>query len=95
MKFTDLYLEYNWDEEGLYTTEMTGWTNFQPVLAEIEDYDEVRKRLKYEMDFHRRPHMVERLLQKYNKLRSVEVMEVWNAVRYKGNTPRDEYRKRY
>jgi len=95
MDFTELYEDYTSSDEGRFTKDMTGWTALQPVLAEITDIKEICKRLKFEMDFSRRPHIIERLLQKYNKLRSVEVKEAWDDARYKSYKSADVYREEH
>ena len=78
MNINDLQLGYSMAEESLFFDEMSGWVKFQPILAEITDLDEIRKRLKYELDYSHRQAIVSRLIQRYNKLRSKEVEKAYN-----------------
>lgn len=60
-------------KEGIFAKEMTGWLKFQPILAKINNPTEVLHRLSYEMEYSRRPMIIKRLIQKYNKLKAQEV----------------------
>ena len=52
---------------------LTSWIKFQPILSKIEAPQEVLHYLSYEMEYHRRPMIIKRLIQKYNRLKAIEV----------------------
>jgi hypothetical protein len=84
MRLNDLFEEYDESEEAVYLMDMNGWVRFQPVLTEIESPLEVQKRLYFEFRNKRRPYIITRLLQKFNKVRSKEVLNVWEDYRKTG-----------
>jgi hypothetical protein len=77
MDFSELFLDYTLAEDLKYTEEMSGWSKFQPLLSTITSVAEIQKRVKFELQTRQRAQMVLRLLQRLNKIRSMEVLDAW------------------
>lgn len=73
MDFKELLPVYNYDDEKRFFDDMSGWVKFQPILAEIEDPTECLKRLAYEIKYYQRKMIMERIVQKYNKIKAKEM----------------------
>lgn len=88
MYFEDLFMEYSFVEERQYIEEMTGWVKFQPILSSVQDRNDICKRITFEINSFRRADIILRLVQKYNKLQSQEVLNAWFDY-YAGNRKKD------
>jgi len=94
MNFKEMLPVFNYDEEKQFFEEMSGWVKFQPILAEIEDPVECLKRLAYEIQYYQRKMIMERLVQKYNKIKAKEMerafYEYYNSKRRAACSTRED-----
>jgi hypothetical protein len=78
MEFTEMFSDYTIQESFKFMEEMSSWSSLQRALNSPDTtLTSLKKRIKYEIDTQRRAYIVERLLQRYNKLHGYEVMNAF------------------
>ena len=77
MRLEELLPTFSFDDERRFFDDMSGWVKFQPILADIEDPQECLKRLAYEVKYYQRKMIMERLIQKYNKLQAKKMERIF------------------
>ena len=82
MNFKEVMVDYTEAERRDFDSSFSSWTTLQFALTEDITLEKLGKYIKYEADSHRRPYMMTRLLQRYNKIHSKEVFKAWEEYKY-------------
>lgn len=82
MDLTKIMVDYTDAERKVFDDLFISWTNMQFALTDNVTLEQLGKYIKYEADSHRRPYMMTRLLQRYNKIHSKEVFKAWEEYKY-------------
>lgn len=82
MDFREVMVNYTEAERRDFDNNFSSWTTLQFALTEDVTLEKLGKLIKYEADAYRRPYMMNRLIQRYNKVHSKEVFKAWEEYKY-------------
>ena len=77
MDFREVMVDYTEAERRDFDNNFSSWATLQFALTEDITLEKLGKLIKYEADTYRRPYMMNRLIQRYNKIHSKEVFKAW------------------